>query len=75
MFNYLERQTSQNGIIFLQETHTTEREKLYGLINLAATPNGNSDARGILIAFREAMKYKIVSKHIDNDGRYIILNV
>ena len=37
--------------------------------------HGKSDAQGVLIAFREAIKYKIVSKHIDNDGRYIILNV
>ena len=81
MFNYLKRQTSQNGIIFLQETHTTKRDEtvwtnqfVYGT-NSIIFYHGKSDARGVLIAFREAWKYKIASKHIDNDGRYIILNV
>ena len=27
VFNYVKRQTSQNGIIFLQETYTTKRDE------------------------------------------------
>ena len=77
----MKRQTSQNGIIFPQETYTTKRDETvwtnqFGCgTNSITFSHGKSDARGVLIAFREEMKYKIVSKHIDNDGRYIILNV
>ena len=77
----MKRQTSQNGIIFLQETHTNKRDETawtnqFGCgTNSTIFSHGKSDARGVLIAFREAMKYNIVSKHIDNNGRYIILNV
>ena len=37
--------------------------------------HGKSDARGILVAFREAVDYKINSQHVDNNGRYIVLNL
>ena len=36
--------------------------------------HGKSDARGVLIAFREQVKVKIIEKHIDTSGRYIVLN-
>ena len=61
--------------------HTIKRDETVWTNQFSCDTNsiifshGKSDARGVLIAFREAMKYKIVSKHIDNDGRYIILNV
>ena len=77
----MKRQTFQNGIIFLQETHSTKRDETVWTNQFGCGTNsiifshGKSDARGVLIAFREAIKYKIVSKLIDNDGRYIILNV
>ena len=58
-------------LFFCRKRTPSKGMKLYGLINLAAAPT----PRGVLVAFREAMKYKIVSKHIDNDGRHIILNV
>ena len=37
--------------------------------------HGKSDAIGILIAFRESIKYKVIEKYIDTDGRYIVLNL
>ena len=37
--------------------------------------HGKSDARGVLVAFREAVDYKINSQHVDNNGRYIVLNL
>ena len=55
-----------------------------GLITLAVAATlsvfspGKSDVRRVLIVFREASKYKIVSKYINNaynSGRYIMLNV
>ena len=37
--------------------------------------HGKSDARGVLIGFREAVKYKIKAKYVDKNGRYIVLDV
>ena len=37
--------------------------------------HGKSDARGILIAFRERIKYKVIEKYINTEGRYIVLNL
>ena len=34
-----------------------------------------SDARGVLIAFRESLEYKILTSKCDNNGGYIILNI
>ena len=36
---------------------------------------GKSDVRGVLVAFQEAVDYKINSQHVDNDGSYIVLNL
>ena len=37
--------------------------------------HGASNARGVLIAFRESLEYKILTSKCDNNGRYIILNM
>ena len=36
--------------------------------------HGKSDARGVLIAFREELNYR-VDNNVNNNGRYIVLNV
>ena len=36
--------------------------------------HGEPDAKGVLIAFREHVKVKIIEKYIDTSGRYIVLN-
>ena len=36
--------------------------------------HGKSDAKGVLIAFREHVKVKIIEKYIDTSGRYIVLS-
>ena len=62
VFNYMKKQTSPTGLIFLQETHSINKiEGLWtkqfgcgkGSIILS---HGKSDARGVLIAFREGLK-------------------
>ena len=64
VFNYMKKQMSPKGIIFLQETHSINKiERLWtkqfgcgkGSIMFS---HGKSDARGVLIAFREGLKYK-----------------
>ena len=37
--------------------------------------HGKSDTRGVLIAFREGIEYKVIEKYIDTEGRYIVLNL
>ena len=37
--------------------------------------HGKSDARGVLVAFREAVDYQINLQHVDNNGRYIVFNL
>ena len=67
--------------MFLQETHSTEKvEAIWtnqwgcgkGAIHFS---RGKSDSRGVLIAFREGLDYKIDSVFCDNDGRYLIIQV
>ena len=36
--------------------------------------HGSSNARGVLIAFRESLDFKILSVTHDNNGRFIIIN-
>ena len=36
--------------------------------------HGKSHAKGVLIAFHEHLKVKIIEKYIDTSGRYIVLN-
>ena len=79
IFNYVKRHSSPNRIMFLQEIHSTEKvEAIWtnqwgcgkGAIHLS---QGKSDSRGVLIAFREGLDYKIDSVFRDNDGRYLII--
>ena len=81
VFHYLKQQVSKSATIFMQETHTVKSdEKIWtnqfgcgsGSIIFS---HGKSDARGVLIAFREELNYRVIMLHIDNNGRYIVLNV
>ena len=55
--------------------------KRYGPISLAVEvvqlyfPTEKSDAQGVLIAFREVINYQVITQHVDNNGRCIVLNV
>ena len=37
--------------------------------------HGTSNSRGTLIAFREGLNYKVLSSHLNDNGRYVILKV
>ena len=81
VFNYMKKQTSPKDIIFFRETRSIN--KIEGLWTKQFVcgkgsiifSHGKSDARGILIAFHEGFKCKIIEKHIDSDGRNVALNV
>ena len=85
MPEYLKKNSSGNNIfnnisiIFLQETYTTSKiEKLYKYRwhgNMIIS-HGTSNSRGVIVAFRQGLKYKMLSDPIcDPNRRYIILNV
>ena len=80
IFNYLEKQVSCKGVVFLQETHNVQKdEKIWtnqfgcGQDSIVFS-HGKSDARGVLAAFREEVKCKVRAQYVDNNGRYIVLD-
>ena len=80
IFNYVKKHFSRRGIILLQETHSVQKDEKvltnqseWGKLSVIFS-HGKWDARGVLVAFREAVNHKIISQHADNNGRYIVLN-
>ena len=79
VFNYLKKHSSSKSIIFLQETHGTERaenewtnQRRCGRGSIFFS-HGTSDTKCVLIAFREALEIKVKSIFRDKNGRYLIL--
>ena len=65
----------------MQETHTVKSDEKvctnqfgWGSGSIIFY-HGKSDARGVLIAFREEVNYRVITQHVNNNGRYIVLNV
>ena len=65
----------------MQETHTVKGDKKVWT-NQFGCGSGSvifshekSDMRDVLIAFREVINYQVITQHVDNNGRYIVLNV
>ena len=81
IFNYAKKHISRKGVIFLQETHSVQKDEQVWTNQFGCGTgsvfflHGKSDARGVLIAFREGIKYKVIEKYIDTEGRYIVLNL
>ena len=77
----MKKNASSNQIIFLQGAHScASKESIWTNQwgcgkNLIIFSHGASNARDVLIAFRESLEYKILSSKCDNNGRYIILNM
>ena len=62
--------------IFLQETHLTIGHEMSWKHELGAeiiSAPETSDARGVAVLFKRGVDYKIHSKLLDPEGRYIIL--
>ena len=76
LFNYLKKHSSSQGIIFLQETHSTKDvEKFWkaqwgGQIMFS---HGRNDSRGVLIAFREGLHFTVEKEMKDSKGRILML--
>ena len=62
IFNYAKKHVSRKGVIFLQETHSVQKDEQVWTDHLGCSTgsvfllHGKSDAGGILIAFREGKK-------------------
>ena len=79
IFNYTKKNTSGKSIIFLQETHSTQKvENLwrYQWHGDTIFSHGTSGSRGVCVAFRNDLEYKTLSPQIvDKEGRFIILHI
>ena len=58
-----------------------KRKKKYGITSgdvgkiLCYFAHDTSNSRGALIAFREGLNLKVISSHLNDNGRYVILKV
>ena len=81
ILNYLKKHVSCKGIVFLQETHSVRKDENLWMNQFGCGDrsmifsHGKSDARGVLIGFRQAVKYKIKARYVDKNGQYIALDV
>ena len=77
IFNYFKKSCSSKGIVLLQETHSTARNEAnqWGCgKDSVVFSHGTSNSKGVLIAFRECVNYRILSAQCDANDRYIILD-
>ena len=79
IFNYIKKNTSGKSIIFLQETHSTQKvENLwrYQWHGDMIFSHGMSGGGGVYVAFRYDLEYKVLSpQSVDKEGRFIILHM
>ena len=69
---------SNNGFIFLQETHFTiydEKKWQDELKGKLFSPHGHSNSCGVTIGFLGNMNFNVLNKIQDNDWRILILDI
>ena len=68
ILNYFKKHVSRKGTVFLQATHSVRKDEnlwksQFGCGDRSViSSHGKSDARRVLIGFREAVKYKIKAR-------------
>ena len=66
IFNYAKKHVSREGVIYQQETYSVQNDEQVWTNQFGCGTgsvffsHGKSDARGVLIAFREGIKYKVI---------------
>ena len=78
VFEYLKDCISNNGFMFLQETHSTiydEKRWHDELKGKLFSSHGHSNSCGVAIGFLGNMNFNVLNKIQDNDGRILILDV
>ena len=76
VFNWIKEHTSQDSMVFLQETHSDESSESIWKSQWRAKiefSHGVNDARDTLTCFREGLEHKILNKHNNKDGRFAII--
>ena len=77
MIQYFKNKLLPRGILFLQETHSTESNETSlrnGFIASFFFSHGSSNSCGVLIGFLGQFNVNILNQICDNKGRILILN-
>ena len=79
IFNYIKKHTSGKAVVFLQERHSTKKHEnlwKYQWHGDMILSHGTSGSRGVCVALRYNLEYKLLSPEIsDKESRYIILHI
>ena len=65
IFNYMKKKTSSNALVMIQETHSTrmkEQLRKYQWGGAMFFSHDTSDSRGVLVAVKNELEYKILSQ-------------
>ena len=77
MFEYFREKISNNGIIFLQETHSSEdtfnnwRNEFKGEFFLS---HGSTSSCGVMIGYLGSKKFQLIKINKDDHGRILIVD-
>ena len=74
VFNYLKKNPSSKAMIFLQEMHSVKKKEKIWNNQWGCGKNSMFFAHGTS-AFRERLNLKVISSHLNDNGRYVILKV
>ena len=77
-FKYLQDQVRNNGIIFFQETHSSNATQKkwgedFGKKNTIIFSHGKSNARGVAIGFCGNLDYTLIKTETDSEGRFVVI--
>ena len=78
LFGYFRNKLSSNGILFLQETHSTINNELKWKDEFEGAlffSNGKSNSCGVLIDFLGNKPFTVVHEFSDKNGRIFILDL
>ena len=77
IFNWLNTHTSDQAIIFLQETHSEQSDENSWATQFSCEKifysHGQRNARGVLIGVRKNLDFRLEDIHSDNERRFLIL--
>ena len=78
LFTFLKDKLLNNGIFFLQETHSTHSDEEKWQNEWGGKlvfSHGSSDSKGVCIGFTKKMDAKLEKISCDNNGRIIIIDL